>query len=201
MSVLFGTHIRSIWYVFTLKSCFKNNFWDLPLESFHKLDSFHKLESVHKMMLAIRLVSFNEYSSKHFVHFQKKKSFWLRKITYRQDNLHQVYEPKWPLGSDLLPQEGVKLTERRFLVNAASETARATMARARKCAKFSFIFTGTKLSILYMLICFKTTSYWGAGLVLPMAFIYTRLWVNTWKWRYCHQEWLLSKYVVGCAPV
>merc|ERR1712110_182359 len=72
---------------------------------------------------------------------------------------YMIGPSKWPLGSDLLPQEGVKLTERRFLVNAASETARATMARARKCAKFSFIFTGTKLSILYMLICFKTTSY------------------------------------------
>ena len=60
--------------------------------------------------------------------------------------LYQVYKPKCLDDDDLLPQEGVKLTERRFLVNAASETAIATMAKARKCAKFSFII-GTKLVI------------------------------------------------------
>ena len=59
-----------------------------------------------------------------------------------------MYKPKCldDDDDDLLPQEGVKLTERRFLVNAASETAIATMAKARKCAKFSFII-GTKLVI------------------------------------------------------
>ena len=61
--------------------------------------------------------------------------------------LYQVYKPKClDDDDDLLPQEGVKLTDRRFLVNAASETAIATMAKARKCAKFSFII-GTKLVI------------------------------------------------------
>jgi len=56
------------------------------------------------------------------------------------------------MPADRLPHEGVKLTERRSRVSAASETASAIIAKTSRYAKESFIF-------VILCYCFETRSY------------------------------------------